>query len=109
MKKLILLLLLAVPTLIYSQDDTYIKVTDYSTLESGDNVIIVSEKSSKAMSSQGKTSNNRLSADVEIDNNQINYISPDVKTITLEETEGGWYMKVEDGYLAVMSDPDKDK
>ena len=84
MKKLILLLLLAVPTLIYSQDDTYIKVTDYSTLESGDNVIIVSEKSSKAMSSQGKTSNNRLSADVEIDNNQINYISPDVKTITLE-------------------------
>lgn len=109
MKKLILLLLLAVPTLIYSQDDTYIKVTDYSSLESGDNVIIVSEKSSKAMSSQGKTSNNRLSVDVEIDNNQINYISPDVKTITLEETEGGWYMKVEDGYLAVMSDPDKDK
>ena len=109
MKKLILLLLLAVPTLIYSQDDTFIKVSDYSTLESGDNVIIVCEKSSRAMSVQGTSSNNRLSAVVEIDNNQINTMSADVKTTTLEETEGGWYMKVEDGYLAVMSDPDKDK
>ena len=76
---------------------TYVKVTDVSTLQDGDVVIIVNEEAGKAMSKNG--TNNRKSIDVTISNNVIYEISDDVELVTLEKTSKLWYLKTTSGYL----------
>ncbi len=79
----------------------YTKVTDFSTLTDGDEIIIVNESTNKALGPNPKSTKNRLARDVEISGNKVVSMSSEVAKITLEDAEVGFYFKVNEGYLAV--------
>lgn len=91
-------------TSLYAQsadDAPFVLVTDYSTLEDGDEILLVNEKDSKAMGKQAGSNENRtfVSCSVAIINGQIETISDEVQVVVLEGEKDAWYLKVENGYL----------
>ncbi|MBQ6062158.1 MAG: hypothetical protein IJK87_00835 [Prevotella sp.] len=76
---------------------TYVKVTDVSTLQDGDVVIIVNDEAGKAMSKKG--TNNRKSVAITISDDAISNIPDDVELVSLEKTSKLWYLKSTSGYL----------
>jgi hypothetical protein len=75
----------------------YVKVTDASTLQNGDVVLVVSEYGSMAL---GKDAGNfRREAGVTISSDKIVNPSDDVEEITLEKTGSYWYLLTSTGYL----------
>ena len=85
--------------------DAFVRVTDVSELEDGDEILIVYEKGSLAMGAQ--MDNYRNKVEVTISDDEIANPSADVAIITLEEGEGGWYMAVDGGYLAASEASNK--
>ena len=78
----------------------FVKVTDVSTLQDGDVVIIVNDEAGKAMGKYNSSKPNYRSAkDVTITDGIINDISEDVDLVTLEKTGDLWYLKTTSGYL----------
>lgn len=91
-------------TSLYAQsadDAPFVLVTDYSTLEDGDEILLVNEKDSKAMGKKAGSNENRTfaSCSVVIVNGQIETISDEVQVVVLEGEKDAWYLKVENGYL----------
>lgn len=91
-------------TSLYAQsadDAPFVLVTDYSTLEDGDEILLVNEKSGLAMGKQAGSNENRtfVSCSVAIINGQIETISDEVQVVVLEGEKDAWYLKVENGYL----------
>lgn len=82
--------------------ERFILVTDASELSIGDTIIIASE--SVALSTNQK-SNNRGEAAIEVDDNEVVYISADVQKIALESgvLNGTFAFNVGDGYLYAAS------
>ncbi|MBR1620491.1 MAG: hypothetical protein IJ669_00040 [Prevotella sp.] len=96
-------------TSLYAQsadDAPFVVVTDYSTLEDGDEILLVNEKDSKTLGAQ--STNNRLVANIVIEGCQINEISSEVEVVTLKSISDKWYLKVKDGFLVAVADK-KDK
>jgi len=95
-------------TSLYAQsadDAPFVLVTDYSTLEDGDEILLVNEKDSKAMGKESSSSNKTILAKgVNIENHQIEAISNEVQIVTLEGENGAWYLKVDKGYLVLGYD-----
>lgn len=95
-------------TSLYAQsadDAPFVLVTDYSTLEDGDEILLVNEKDSKAMGKESSSSNKTILAKgVNIENHQIEAISNEVQIVTLEGENGAWYFKVDKGYLVLGYD-----
>lgn len=95
-------------TSLYAQsadDAPFMLVTDYSTLEDGDEILLVNEKDSKAMGKESSSSNKTILAKgVNIENHQIEAISNEVQIVTLEGENGAWYLKVDKGYLVLGYD-----
>jgi hypothetical protein len=75
----------------------YVKVTDASTLQDGDVLIIVHEGASKAMSKSGD--NFRRETDVTISNGKVVNPSDEVEEVTLEKTSKLWFLHSTMGYL----------
>lgn len=91
-------------SLLYAQsadNAPFVLVTDYSTLEDGDEILLVNEKSGLAMGKQAGSNENRtfVSCSVAIINGQIETISDEVQVVVLEGEKDAWYLKVENGYL----------
>ena len=83
----------------------YFLVTDASTLNNNDNIIIVGqydEDSYYALSTNQKE-NNRDAKLVTVSGNVIKSISDEVQVITLEGETDAWYFNVGDGYLYAAS------
>lgn len=78
----------------------YVLVTDASTLNAGDQIIIVGD--GVAMSTEQKT-NNRGETEVEVTGDKIASITEDVQVITLEGVTDAWYFNVGNGYLYAAS------
>ena len=75
----------------------YVKVTNASTLQTGDVVLVVNEYGSMAM---GKDAGNyRKEVSVTISDDKIVNPSDDVDEITLEKTGSYWYLLSSTGYL----------
>lgn len=95
-------------TSLYAQsadDAPFVLVTDYSTLEDGDEILLVNEKDCKAMGKESSSSNKTILAKgVNIENHQIVAISNEVQIVTLEGENGAWYLKVDKGYLVLGYD-----
>ena len=96
------------PTLIYSITVNYESydaskyggyelVTDASTLETGDKLLIVTESDKYAMGVQNE--NNRGVVSVNISDHTITNIPTNVAVVTLEGSSGAWNLKTNDGYL----------
>ncbi|MBO5611801.1 MAG: hypothetical protein J5918_04310 [Prevotella sp.] len=98
-------------TSLYAQsadDAPFVLVTDYSTLEDGDEILLVNEKDSRTLGAQ--STNNRLVANIVIEGCQINEISSEVEVVTLKSISDKWYLKVKDGFLVAVADKnDKNK
>lgn len=75
----------------------YVKVTNASTLQNGDVVLVVNELASKAMGEDA--GNYRKEASVDISDNIIVNPSDNVEEITLEKTGSNWYLLSSTGYL----------
>lgn len=91
-------------TSLYAQsadDAPFVLVTDYSTLEDGDEILLVNEKYGLAMGKKAGSNENRTFApcSVVIVNGQIETISDEVQVVVLEGEKDAWYLKVENGYL----------
>lgn len=91
-------------TSLYAQsadDAPFVLVTDYSTLEDGDEILLVNEKDGLAMGKKAGSNENRTfaSCSVVIVNGQIETISDEVQVVVLEGEKDAWYLKVENGYL----------
>lgn len=91
-------------TSLYAQsadDAPFMLVTDYSTLEDGDEILLVNEKYGLAMGKKAGSNENRTFApcSVVIVNGQIETISDEVQVVVLEGEKDAWYLKVENGYL----------
>ena len=83
----------------------YSLVTDASTLQAGDQILMVSGKvdgTAQAMSVTQNT-NNRGVADVTIESEAISEIENTVQVITLEGSTDKWYFNVGNGYLYAAS------
>ena len=75
----------------------YVKVTDASTLNDGDVVIVVNETASMAM---GKDAGNyRNEVNVTISGDKVLNPSDQVEEVTLESTNNLWYLLTPTGYL----------
>ena len=98
MKKLLLSLSLAVAAMFAASADTFVKVTDASTLKAGDEIIIVAPTKNVAMAAQN-TGNYRESTSVTISNNQIEITDKSVAVVTLEASGNNWALKTAEGYL----------
>ena len=81
--------------------DAYQLVTDASTLSAGDQIIIVNEEMTYALSTTQNT-NNRAATDV-VESNYSITPSNLVQTITLEGSAGQWYFNVGNAYLYAAS------
>ena len=93
-------------TSLYAQsadDAPFMLVTDYSTLEDGDEILLVNEKYGLAMGKKAGSNENRTfaSCSVVIVNGQIETISDEVQVVVLEGEKDAWYLKVENGYLKI--------
>ncbi|MDE5811646.1 MAG: Ig-like domain-containing protein [Muribaculaceae bacterium] len=98
MKKLLLSLSLAVAAMFAASADTFVKVTDASTLKAGDEIIIVAPTKNVAMAAQN-SGNYRESTSVTISNNQIEITDKSVAVVTLEASGNNWALKTAEGYL----------
>ena len=81
--------------------DSYQLVTDASSLSAGDQIIIVNEEMTFALSTT-QNSNNRAATDV-VESNYSITPSNLVQTITLEGSAGQWYFNVGNAYLYAAS------
>lgn len=81
--------------------DAYQLVTDASSLSAGDQIIIVNEEMTFALSTT-QNSNNRAATDV-VESNYSITPSNLVQTITLEGSAGQWYFNVGNAYLYAAS------
>ena len=81
--------------------DAYQLVSDASTLSAGDQIIIVNEEMTYALSTT-QNNNNRAATDVVANNYSITP-SNLVQTITLEGSAGQWYFNVGNAYLYAAS------
>ncbi len=82
-------------------DVQFSKVTDFSTLTDGDEIIIVNEKEKLALGPNPTSGKNRLGKDVVFTDGKITSMSTLVSVITLEKDGEGWFLKVSDGYIAI--------
>ncbi len=80
----------------------YVKVTDASTLENGDAILIVCESDNVVMSTNQKT-NNRGQADVTINGNSIDSPSADVQKLVLMKIGNYFYFYTGTGFLYAAS------
>ena len=83
--------------------DTYVLVTDISSLKAGDVIVIIGNNTSNAIGTEQKT-NNRASGTVVIDGNTL-ILDENVQVITLEAgvTDGTFAFNVGNGYLYAAS------
>lgn len=82
----------------------YELVDDASSLESGDEILIVNLDGTYAMGEQVNASSTyRGITKVTVENKVIEEISQSVAVITLEGTSGAWVLHASDGYLAATS------
>lgn len=75
---------------------TFELVTDESTLQDGDRVIIASGTSGSVKAMGSQNTNNRKAVNETVENNQI-IPSDDTQIITLEKTGNNWYLRVSEG------------
>lgn len=82
----------------------FVRLTDVSALQDGDEFIIVYEDASVAMGPASDNGNFRQAVDVTITDDTISNPAATVQVITLEasEDEDWWYLAVDGGYLAAQ-------
>ena len=97
-----LLLLMAVGNV--NAQSTATKVTDWSTLQTGDQIVIVASTTNRAMGTQN-TNNYRNPAEVTVSGSSVSWTSSDVQIVTLEIDGGNnVMMKIGSEYLCCPDD-----
>lgn len=89
-----------------SNSGDFVRLTDPTELQAGDEIIVVYEDGSVALGQPSDNGNYRLPVDVTITGDTISNPDAKVQVITLEESgdEGWWYLAVDGGYLASQSE-----
>ncbi|MBR4238623.1 MAG: Ig-like domain-containing protein [Prevotella sp.] len=83
--------------------DKFELVTDASTLEEGDEIIIAYVDEDGALAMGGQNTNNRAAVEVIYNDDETLTPNSDAQVITLEGDEDGWYFNVGNGYLYAAS------
>lgn len=86
------------------QGGDFVRLTDVSALQDGDEFIIVYEDESVAMGPASDNGNFRLGVDVTIEDDTISEPGETVQVVTLEASDekDWWYLAVDGGYLAAQ-------
>lgn len=89
-------------TLGSAPSDDFVLVTDTTTLQDGDEILILNAEETYALGTNQKP-NNREAAAISVSDHTVSVVPSDVQVITLvasASNSGYWNMQVSDGYLA---------